>query len=362
MATVGKTPTLLEMADDLTDFEAAKVAEIRAALPTWLGSAELRDGIAADIRARSVFAARLGNLTVISKVKEVADAMAAGKMDLATGRLVVLETLRAVQYTPEGGFPDAPPGSVPPAVRGSLQDLTSLRRLNLILKTQLALVRGRGQQIRGMQPERLQQFPAYELVRGTPRRAPRKWGGKHDGTPPRRGGQVDPRPRWIIAGGRVTADGRMIALKGDPVFGELGSSGNFDDALDVDFSPFAIESGMVLKEVPRSECDALRITGPNGETVDEWLAMDHPLLLTTQVGIPAPQGSIRDLDPGLVAAFEKSAGIRIVETTATTPGNEDEVRRRIAERRAAREARRASRLETAVARADAAYAAKGGGQ
>jgi hypothetical protein len=245
-------------------------------------------------------------------------------------------------------------------VRGTLQDLTSLRRLNLILRTQLALVRGRGQQMRGMQAERLKQFPAWELVRVQAKNAPRNWGGQHDGTPPVRGGTVDPRPRWIIAGGQPTADGRLIALKGDPIWGELGGSENFDDALDVDYPPFAFESGMRWKEVSRGECNALRITGPDGESIDEWIAKDHPLLVGTQTGLPAPQSSVKDLDPAIVQAFEKDSGIKIVETTATTAGNEDEVRAAIAKRRAAREARLQQLAERATSKASAAYAKKGG--
>ena len=333
---------------------------IRDLFPTSLGSAEIRDALAADLRARSVFSARVGNADVLSKIKDVVDAMAAGDMDLATARVTLMETLRAVGYTPEGGFPEDLPGEVPEAIAGSLQDISSKRRLDFILRTQLALVRGRGQQMRGMEPARLKQFPAWELVRSQAKAAPRAWGGQHDGTPPKRGGDIDPRPRWIIAGGRPTADGRLIALKGDPIWGELGSSGNFDDALDVDFPPFAFNSGMRWQEVSRGECDALRITGPNGESIDEWQAQDHPLLVDTQSGIPAPQASIKDLDPAIVREFEKSAGIKVVETTATTPGNEDAVRAKLAERRAAREARSKARGDAAVERSAAAYARKGG--
>lgn len=332
---------------------------IRDLLPTTLGSAEIRDAIAADLRARSVFAARLGNATVLSELKKMVDALAAGKTDLATARWMIAESLKEVGYTPEGGFPDDLSGEVPPAMEGTLQDLSSRRRLDFILKTQVALVRGRGQQLRGMAPERLKQFPAWELVRTQQKTAPRKWGGQHDGTPPVRGGDIDPRPRWIIAGGKATAGGRLIALKGDPVWGELGASGNFDDALDVDFPPFAFNSGMRWEEVPRGECDALGITGPDGETIDEWLAETHPLLVDTQSGIPAPQGSVKDLDPAIRQAFERSAGIRIVETTATTPGNEDEVRRVLEERRAAREARKAERLQRSIETRQADYEGRG---
>jgi hypothetical protein len=346
------------MADKLTS--AAQVAAIRDLLPTTLGSAEIRSAIAADIRARSFFVSRMSHAMVLSTAKKLVDAMAAGEMDLASARVTIMQALKAVGYTPEGGFPDDPAGAVPPAVAGSLQDLSSKRRIDFMLRTQLALMRGRGQQLRGMEPARLRQFPAWELIRSEQKTAPREWGGKHDGTPPVRGGDIDPRPRWIIAGGRPTPDGRLIALKGDPIWGELGSSGNFDDALDVDYPPFAFNSGMRWKEISRGECNAYGITGPNGESIEEWIGAAHPLLVDTQSGIPAPQASIKDLDPAIVKAFENQEGIQIVETTATTDGNEDEVRARIAQRRAAREVRRAELARQATKKASDAYAGKGG--
>ncbi len=330
---------------------AAQIAEIRALLPTSLGSAELRDRIAADIRARAIFVSRLSSAIVLSTVKVMVDRLAAGEIDEATARVTIMQVVRAVGYTPEGGFPDDPPGTVPPAIPGSLQDLSSLRRINFILRTQLAMLRGRGQQLRGTAPERLRQFPAWELVRVQQKVAPRRWGGMHDGTPPMRGGDIDPRPRWIIAGGVVRAGGRLIALKGDPVWGELGSSGNFDDALDVDYPPFAFNSGMRWREVPRSECIALDVVGPDGESIDEWTALDHPTLVDTQSGLPAPQVSTRTIDPAVRDYLKTLPGIEFAdEETATVEGSADEIRRRIAERRAARAAQRQRDIQKAIER------------
>lgn len=344
------------MAEKRTD--AAEVARIRSLLPTSLGSAEIRDAIAADVRARAVFSARVSNATFLSSIKFVIDELADGKTDLATARWYLSETLKEIGYTPEDGFPEDL-GNPPEAVAGSLQDLRSTRRLELIIRTQLALMRGRGQQLRGTAPARLKQFPAWELVRSQEKAAPRLWGGVHDGTPPVRGGDVDPRPRWIIAGGVSLPSGRLIALKGDPVWGELGSSGNFDDALDVDYPPFAFNSGMRWQEVSRGECNALGIRGPGGESIDEWLSEDHPTLVDTQSGIPTPQASVKKLDPAIREAFEKREGITIVESTATTTGNEDEIRARIAARREANAARREELARQAAEKASAAYAKRG---
>ncbi len=309
---------------------AAGVARIRDLLPTSLGTAEIRTRIAADVRARSVFSARMTNSIVVSEVKRVVDLLADGDINHADARLAIKEVLMAVGYTPEGGFPEDGPGTVPPAMRGSLQDLSSDRRINLIIETQLALVRGRAQQLRGMREEVLAQFPAWELVRIHPREVPRDWPG-----------------RWVIAGGTLY-DGRMIAFKADPVWGELGSAGNFDDALDVDFPPFAFQSGMGWRPVSAAECRALGVTGPDGESIEQWLAQDRPVLLGTQAALPPPQASVKGIDPAIRKAFEESGGIVIVESTATTKGNEEEVLEAIRRRREERERRRIERLEQAV--------------
>ena len=83
--------------------------------------------------------------------------------------------LQTLGYTPEGGFPDAPSAEIPPAIAGSLQDLSSFLRRDLIVRTQLALMHGAGLQTRGHTPERLRQFPAWELVRVADKKVPRDW-------------------------------------------------------------------------------------------------------------------------------------------------------------------------------------------
>jgi len=306
---------------------AAATAELRDVLPTWLGSQGIRDGIAAELRARAFFVSRCGVADILSLVKDLATRMAAGDMDMASARVTLLQAIRAIGYTPAGGFPGTPEGAVPPAVEGTLQDLTSKRRLDLILNTQLDLTKGRGQQLRGLRPGRLEQFPAYELVRLGARAVPRNW-----------------HARWTIAGGQAVSGGRLIALKGDPVWGELGGSGNFDDALDVDFPPFAFNSGMGWVEVSAEKCRALGVTGPDGETVDEWLAKSHPLTVGRQdAAMPPPQISMTGIDPALQNAL-RQLGVDIVDGVAVPQGGADALRARLAARAAARADRAAARI------------------
>ena len=305
-----------------TVFDALRAAQARGVLPTSLGTAELRD-LGADVLSSSVFTARGTNAVYVSKLKEVVDSLAAGDINFATARWTLAETLKALGYTPEGGFPDLEPGQVPPALAGTLQDLSSKRRIEFILKTQIALVRGKGQAFRGH--ARAAAFPAWELVRVYQVSVPRDWPS-----------------RWTIAGGKP---GPMIALKGDPVWGELGSYENFQDALGVDHPPFAFNSGMGWREVAAGEVRKLGITGPNGESPKDW-QKSGPATLDGK--LPAPQLDVNQTDPELIKKLQERDGVVVQDGTAMRPEDADKIRDGIEARRAAREARRAARLAQSI--------------
>jgi len=277
-------------------FDAARMAGERRAATTSLDTAGLR-AKGAETLAKAVFTARGTSAVFASRIKTVVDSLAAGDIGEGQARTALYETLDALGYTPEGGFPgDA--GKVPPALRGTLQDLRSFRRVNLIIQTQLDLAAGAGEQFRGHTPDRLAQFPAWELVRLEARNAPRNW----DGTEPGKGIAED--ARWTIAGGKLYG-GRMIAFKGDPVWGELGSFDNFPDALGTDHPPFAFQSGMGWREIELAECDALGVAGPNGESRSDFFA-SGPVVMAGPLPLPSPQISMRGVDPALRQAFEES--------------------------------------------------------
>lgn len=64
----------------------------------------------------------------------------------------------------------------------------------------------------------------------------------------------------------------MIALKDDAVWQSLGSSGLFDDGLDAPHPPFAFQSGMGWRAVPREECMALGLI--TGDDIPEATEFD----------------------------------------------------------------------------------------
>lgn len=289
-------PTLLELMnlDEITD--ALLAAQERGLLPTSLGTEELRE-LGEQLLARSVFTARGINAVFVSELKDLIDKLAAGDMGEGQVRTALWEMGKALGYDAEmGGFPGE---ELEPAVRGSIQDLMSFKRRDLIVRTQRDLMQGAGLKIRGSDPDRLSEFPAWELVRNLSARVPRNWSGDE---PSRK----DPRSRWVIAGGTLVDGNRMVALKGDPIWGELGSYGNFKDALGVDHPPFAFNSGMGWREISKEEVRALGITGPDGESPAEWL-QSQPETLAGKQKLPTPQVSLKGVDPAIIERFRKAS-------------------------------------------------------
>lgn len=216
---------------------AYKLARKRGIYPTWMGTAEIRE-LEKDVKERSVFSARTTNAIYLDALKERIERYLANGYDGDQGklRLELKAILTWLQHDPVTGFPGDEELGIPPARAGSLQDLGSDRRINLILHTQLQLMAGKGQEQQGLSAAALDLFPAYELVRLESRRVPREW-----------------LKDWETAAGNVEWEGvsktaysqaRMVALKTSPIWAAIGSSALFDDALDVSHPPFRFNSGM----------------------------------------------------------------------------------------------------------------------
>ena len=236
----------MNLSDKDPIFQAVKLAQKRGLLPTALGSAELQE-LTLRMKERVFFAARWTNLQALDKLKALVERHVQGEgfnNDLAKLRIEARKILAQYGYTPEAGFPGDEELHIPPATAGSLQDLGSDKRLNLIFATQAALARGLGMKLRNLQ--RQEMFPAIELVRLKNARK-EEW-------------QRDWHARWQTAGDNVEWKGalqdRMMALQTSPIWAALGSSALFPDALNVDYPPFAFNSGMGWRFVGFRESEA----------------------------------------------------------------------------------------------------------
>jgi hypothetical protein len=234
--------------------QALDMLDAKGLLPTHLSSREIREQWGADLRARSLFSARTAKAEVLQGYRAQLADLLDGNTNGATARAKIQDMLDGLGYDAErGGFPDMP-GE--PATAGSLQDLASNGRVDLVLQTNMRQAANAAFRESGQSDYALFAFPAYELVRIYPRTVPRGLRRTKDGMVDDPG-QSWP-DRWEKIGGDFF-DGRMIARKDSPVWDSLGNSGEFDDALDASFPPFAFNSGFGWREVPRAECIALGV-------------------------------------------------------------------------------------------------------
>lgn len=234
----------------------------REVFPTDLSSAEI-GGFSRELRMRSVFSARTTNAEYLGEVAQVVDDMLAGKINMATGRLRLMRKLKQLGYDPEIGFP-ADMATIPPAERGSLQDLSSDARLNLMLETNTRMAANYGRMADGNDPYARHAYPAWELVRLFIRAVPRGSAESHS---------VGWEPRWNDAGEAVEWEGAMhspmVARKDSPIWQALGDgAGGHTDTLSNPFPPFAFNSGLAWKAVDRARCLALGLITA-AETVGE---------------------------------------------------------------------------------------------
>jgi hypothetical protein len=228
----------------------------RVPLPTNLGSAELR-ALGSSFHRRSLVSARTTLVELLDQysddIRSILNPEVQQRADRITeqnpeGNVTVGMTqaearLRAkLKLSEEGYQPE-------PGEAGTLKDLSSDPRINLVIKTNRELAQGTGQKIQGNDPAVLEAFPCWELKRVAHSKNERDWGA-----------------RWVIAANdsgdtdalRVFQEtGRMVARKDSPIWSSLGSSRLFDDALDTDFTPLAFGSNMWMFNVAYADAEEL---------------------------------------------------------------------------------------------------------
>jgi hypothetical protein len=232
----------MEFTEPLDFEEALRIARERELLPTNLSSSQIAEWDD-ELKNLSVFSARTNQIAHLQKIKDLAEGLLKGEFNEATARALLQDSADALGYDPQrGGFPGLSDPNIPPAEPGSLRDLSSDTRTQLIVRTQMRQMANRGYREQGTSPEALFQFPAWEFVRIYPRLQPR----------------TDWLERWAASGGELYG-GRMIAEKGSPVWALMGSKALFDDAIGTDYPPFWYNSGGGWRQVSRANCEALGV-------------------------------------------------------------------------------------------------------
>lgn len=203
----------------------------KSILPTWMDSTEIRASIAAEIRQRSLFSAKMTSMGYLKTLQRVCAAYADGTINAADARLRLLQTLEGLGFDVSG--------------QGGLRDPSSPRRLNLIIETQRKMAASVAR-LQAQTPDAREAYPAWRLERYGSRREPRE----------------DWPVRWYQAGQAVGWVGahrsQMVALKSSPIWQALGEgAGGFRDTLGNPYPPFAYGSGLEWTDVSAEESERL---------------------------------------------------------------------------------------------------------
>lgn len=254
----------------------------REIFPTDFSSSDLR-GLSTQFHLRSIFSARTTNADYLDEVGRVVDEMLDGKIDLATARWQLMKKLKQLGYDPEKGFPQDM-ALIPPAERGSLQDLSSKRRLDLMLRTNLEMTRNYTRVLEGNTETARRMFPAWELRRVSSRRTPRGTPDSHTVGWLQRWKDAADSVGWEGVSRAVFAERRMIARKDSPIWQALGDgAGGYTDTLGHNFGPFAFNSGMDQVAVPRAEWERLAAADRSSEIDDRSSISETPAPLPVQL-------------------------------------------------------------------------------
>lgn len=176
---------------------------------------------------------------------------------------------------------------VDPDDRGGLKDITSQRRLELIFDTQTQMANSYGDWLQGMNPDVLDEFPAWRFIREVDVRTPRPIHQQNEG---------------VV---RLKTDQEFWLAMNSPQIGGFG----------VPWGPWGFNSGMGVEDVDRSEAESLGLLAA-GEGVEPTVQKFNDHL----------QASVRDLDPNLQDWLRRQFGARIEihDGTATWKGDTDE--------------------------------------
>ena len=254
--------------------------KLRRRLPVGadLGSSQWAD-VPVALRERAFFSARVTNLKIAQDLKTMAESIlnpiqvqrpdrvtdgnpqgfvTTGE-NLASARTKLKEMLQRLGYNPGDKA-------------GTIQDLSSDGRLNLVLKQNVESAQGFGNFLQGTADGALDVFPAQELFRAEERKDERPWP-----------------TRWMQAGGQIFG-GRMIALKADPIWEAISAFG-------VPWPPFDFNSGMWVRDIGRDEAIELGL-----------LTAEDPAPVPEQKFNDRLQARVEDIDPDLLASLQQSFG------------------------------------------------------
>ena len=237
--------------------EAVAAHDARTVMPTELSSAELRE-LSAQLRLLSLFSARTTDEHLLEEYHDFIGSILNPTTEQRSDRVTLSNPQGNVttgmnpaqaraaikQYLAEKNY------SAAPGEEGTVKDLASDGRIDLVIKTNVEMAQGARRFIQMNHPSVVEQFPAQELIRFESRKVPRDW--------PMRWKLCAQVVGDVDAARVLDETGRMVALKSSSIWQALGDGEDGStDTLGNPFPPFAFNSGMGVQSVDRAEAENL---------------------------------------------------------------------------------------------------------
>ncbi len=232
--------------------EAIDAREVKQILPTELRT-DMLSTISPEVRERAMFSAGVTNAEFLQEAHDSIGDLVTGRVDRATKRAGLKTLLGRLGYAPAEGE------------AGSITDLSSDRRLNLILDTGLQQAQGYGQWKQGQDSAILDQWPANELIRVRDSLHPRDWQQRFRDACEEVGDQDALRV--------LEETDRMVALKNSRVWSALSRFGT-------PYAPYDFNSGMDDSDVDRDEAISLGLIDRDTELLPQDRGFNDELRLT----------------------------------------------------------------------------------
>lgn len=191
----------------------------RENLPASLSSEEWAS-IPSEIRERSFFMSKVSDAEVLGFFRSQTDAVLRGEIGEGEAEKRIHMWLQARGYKP------------PEGKAGGLQDLSSLARINVVLRTNVEMARGHAQWVR--KQTAIRAFPCQKLVRVSARQEPRDWD------------RIWNEAAALLAHIPGIHPTLKIALLNHPIWNAISRFGN-------PYPPFDFGSGMGVESVSRGE-------------------------------------------------------------------------------------------------------------
>jgi hypothetical protein len=265
-------------------FDALQRLQKQSVFPTSASTYDL-DRLPADLRERAFFSARVVNADILQQAYDLVTRGASGgdrdaagnyvsgtSVNMATFRQKMKDFLQSISYQPDAGQD------------GTLKDLSSDKRLELIWKTNVQMAQGYGGFIQQQNPASLDAYPAQELYRLEDRKERRPWGQRWNNAIQQLGrGNTS-----AIPVANFSADSGMFALVNDPIWITISRFG-------LPYPPFDFGSGMWVRDVSRLEAQNMGL-------LDAGEAAPDPVIKPLNEAV---QADISDLAPALQSALSE---------------------------------------------------------